>query len=188
MPAGGAPSCCCARRAHLCAPASQSARHGRPAHQSACLLCCLGPCPGWGAVAHAARASGRAIAQQVGSFVGSCVVEVYSKKVSYQSGRPDLNRRPLDPQEVGLAVFTGQRGSGGPALGAPTCRSFGQMHSVWSQSGPKRSPGGLQWTRGFVAARLAVVTVLGTSRPVASGTRRRDAGGKSGLGPALIRK
>ena len=146
------------------------------------------PMPWLGAVTRAARASGRAIAQQVGSFVGSCVVKIYSKKVDYQLGRPDLNRRPLDPQEVGLAVFTGQRGSGGPALGAPTCRSFGQMHSVWSQSGPKRSPGGLQWTRGFVAARLAVVTVLGTSRPVASGTRRRDAGGKSGLGPALIRK
>src|SRR5215471_11064406 len=41
---------------------------------------------------------GRAVAQQVGSFVGSYVVEVYSKKVDYQSGRPDLNRRPLDPQ------------------------------------------------------------------------------------------
>jgi len=46
----------------------------------------------------AARAFGRAVAQQVGSFVGSCVVEVYSKNSIYQSGRPDLNRRPLDPQ------------------------------------------------------------------------------------------
>jgi len=48
--------------------------------------------------ARAARACGGAVAQQVGSFVGSCVVEVYSKKFDYQSGRPDLNRRPLDPQ------------------------------------------------------------------------------------------
>ena len=46
----------------------------------------------------AARAFGRAVAQQVGSFVGSCVMEVYSKKLDYQSGRPDLNQRPLDPQ------------------------------------------------------------------------------------------
>ena len=59
------------------------------------------------------------------------------EKLDYQSGRPDLNRRPLDPQEVGLAVLTGQRGSDSPALGAPTCRLFGHMHSVWSQSGPK---------------------------------------------------
>jgi len=47
----------------------------------------------------AVRACGGAVAQQVGSFVGSCVVDVYSKKADYQSGRPDLNRRPLDPQE-----------------------------------------------------------------------------------------
>jgi hypothetical protein len=46
----------------------------------------------------AVRACGGAVAQQVGSFVGSCVVEVFSKKVDYQLGRPDLNQRPLDPQ------------------------------------------------------------------------------------------
>ena len=51
-----------------------------------------------GAVARAARAFEGAVAQQVGSFVGSCVMEVYSKKLDYQSGRPDLNQRPLDPQ------------------------------------------------------------------------------------------
>src|SRR5499427_5248004 len=33
-----------------------------------------------------------------GSFVGSGGIERYSKKSDYQSGRPDLNRRPLDPQ------------------------------------------------------------------------------------------
>jgi hypothetical protein len=38
--------------------------------------------------------------------------------------------------------LTGQWGSDGPALGAPTCWLFGQVHSVWSQNGPKRSPGG----------------------------------------------
>ena len=31
-------------------------------------------------------------------FVGFDGAEVYSKKCYYQSGRPDLNRRPLDPQ------------------------------------------------------------------------------------------
>src|SRR5262252_1106911 len=46
----------------------------------------------------AARACGEAAAQQVGSFVGSCAMEVYSKNSIYQSGRPDLNRRPLDPR------------------------------------------------------------------------------------------
>jgi len=40
----------------------------------------------------------RAILQTNGSFVGSCVVYIYSKNLNYQSGRPDLNRRPLDSQ------------------------------------------------------------------------------------------
>ena len=73
-----------------------------PLDWSACLLCCLGTCSG-GAPWHA-RGAGlwKAIAQQVGSFVGSCVVEMYSKKLGYQSGRPDLNRRPLDPQSSAL--------------------------------------------------------------------------------------
>jgi hypothetical protein len=61
-----------------------------------------------------------------------------------QSGRLYLNRRPLDPQDMGLAVLTGKWGSDGPALGAPTC-----WLCVWSQSGPKRSPGALQRTRGL---------------------------------------
>src|SRR5215831_13901271 len=46
----------------------------------------------------AVRACGGAVAQQVGSFAGSWVVEVCSKKVDYQLGRPDLSRRTLDPQ------------------------------------------------------------------------------------------
>jgi hypothetical protein len=69
-----------------------------PLAWSACRLCCLGTCPGGRRGTRAVRACGGAVAQQVGSFVGSCVVEVYSKKSDYQSGRPDLNRRPLDPQ------------------------------------------------------------------------------------------
>ena len=35
--------------------------------------------------------------------------KTYLKKLNYQSGRPDLNRRPLDPQEVGLGVFNWSR-------------------------------------------------------------------------------
>jgi hypothetical protein len=63
---------------------------------------------------------------------------VLLRQVSDQSGRPDLNRRPLDPQKVGLAVLTGQSGSSGPALGAPTCRLFMRVHTVWSQSAPPK--------------------------------------------------
>ena len=40
----------------------------------------------------------RAIVQQDGPFVGSRGVKIFLKKLVYQSGRPDLNRRPLDPQ------------------------------------------------------------------------------------------
>jgi hypothetical protein len=36
--------------------------------------------------------------KEIGSPAGSLEVEIHSKKLSYQSGRPDLNRRPLDPQ------------------------------------------------------------------------------------------
>ena len=41
------------------------------------------------------RASGRAISQANGSLADSGEVELYSIKLGYQSGRPDLNRRPL---------------------------------------------------------------------------------------------
>jgi hypothetical protein len=53
-----------------------------------------------------------------------------------------LHATPLDPQEVGLAILTGQRGRGGPSLGAPTRELSGRVHSVWSQGGPKRSSAG----------------------------------------------
>jgi hypothetical protein len=42
----------------------------------------------------------------------------------------------LDPQDMGLAVLTGQWGSDGPLLGAPTCWLSGQMHSVWPKVVP----------------------------------------------------
>jgi hypothetical protein len=48
-----------------------------------------------------------------------------------------LNRRPLDPQEVGLGVFTGKDGSKGDAPGVMTCGLFSRVHTVWSQTGPK---------------------------------------------------
>src|SRR5215469_6200703 len=60
-------------------------------------------------------------------------------KVSLATDTARERTKTLDPQGMGLAVLTGQWGSDGPALGAPTCRLFGQVHSVWSQSGPKRS-------------------------------------------------
>jgi Asp-tRNA(Asn)/Glu-tRNA(Gln) amidotransferase A subunit family amidase len=41
----------------------------------------------------------------------SCEAQAYSKKLNYQSGRPDLNRRPLAPQNGGVGVFAVQRRS-----------------------------------------------------------------------------
>ena len=58
------------------------------------------------------------------------------KRSKNQSGRPDLNRRPLDPQEVGFGVCPGQSCYAGGALGVPTCGLFSRVHTVWSQSGP----------------------------------------------------
>jgi hypothetical protein len=42
---------------------------------------------------------------------------------------------------MGLGIYPGQQCCGRPALGVPTCRLSGHVHSVWSQSGPKRLPG-----------------------------------------------
>jgi len=44
---------------------------------------------------------------------------------------------PLDPQDVGLGVFTGQDGFQGDEPGVVTCELFGRVHTVWSQTGPK---------------------------------------------------
>jgi hypothetical protein len=52
-------------------------------------------------------------------------------------GYPDWNRRPLDPQDCGLAVIAGQSSDSGEAVGVPTCGLSGRMHYVWSPSGPQ---------------------------------------------------
>src|SRR5262249_36238804 len=53
-----------------------------------------------------ARAFGRAVAPHVGCLGGFCAVEVYSHNSIYQSGPPDLNRRPLDPQSCSVRRWT----------------------------------------------------------------------------------
>ena len=65
-----------------------------------------------------------------------CGVSSFEKTL-YQSGRPDLNRRPLDPQDMAVGIQPGQCRLREDALGAATCGLSGWMHSVWSQSGPK---------------------------------------------------
>ena len=55
----------------------------------------------------------------------------------FLSGRPDLNRRPLDPQDMALAVLPGQRAFRSQAPGVVTCGLSGRAQDVWSQSGPK---------------------------------------------------
>src|SRR5215470_4917792 len=85
----------------------------------------------------AARACGGAVAQQVGSFAGSYVVEVYSKKVGYQSGRPDLNRRPLDPQSrsvrrwAWLSVAPWALDQARPSPGVAGCRLMSACVGSW---------------------------------------------------------
>jgi hypothetical protein len=85
--------------------------------------------------------------------------QLVHKAFEKPSGRPDLNRRPLDPQDMGLAVLTGHWGSDGPALGALTCWLSAQMHSVWSQNGPKLPYGepAVPSRCEFLAARSFVV-------------------------------
>jgi hypothetical protein len=57
--------------------------------------------------------------------------------LSPASGRPDLNRRPLDPQDIAVGVLPGQCRRRGDTPGSPTCALSARMQSVWSQSGPK---------------------------------------------------
>jgi hypothetical protein len=59
------------------------------------------------------------------------------------SGRRDLNPRPLDPQDGGLAVLAGQPGPAGGAVGEPTCSLSTRMHVVWSPAGPQELRSGL---------------------------------------------
>ena len=65
--------------------------------------------------------------------------EIFSKKIGYQSGRSDLNRRPLDPQDRGVGVFAAQRRSACRTRRAVTCGLFGRTYTVWSPSGPQWS-------------------------------------------------
>jgi len=47
-----------------------------------------------------------------------------------------MNRRPLDPRDIALALLPGQQGFRHQVLGGATCGSSGRVHGVWSQSGP----------------------------------------------------
>jgi hypothetical protein len=49
----------------------------------------------------------------------------------HQSGRQDLNLRPLDPQDMALGVSPGKRGLVSDALGVATCGLFGRAHSLF---------------------------------------------------------
>jgi hypothetical protein len=53
------------------------------------------------------------------------------------SGRPDLNRRPLDPQDVGSGVIPAQSAFSVRALCSLTCGLFSVWHGVWSPDGPR---------------------------------------------------
>jgi len=50
---------------------------------------------------------------------------------------------PLDPQDVGLGVCSGQLSNDGEVLGDPTCGLSGRMHDVWCPRGPQE-PGCFQ--------------------------------------------
>ena len=123
--------------------------------------------------ARAARACGGAVAQQVGSFVGSCVVEVYSKKFDYQSGRPDLNRRPLDPQSrsgrrwAWLSVAPWALDQSRQSPGVAGCRLKSAHVGSWNGS--------------LGAAKRALVECLSRVRTsVCTGTRALKAGRSRG--------
>ncbi len=60
------------------------------------------------------------------------------KNTSDQSGRRDLNPRPLDPQDGGVGIFAAQPGRGGIARCSITCGLSGRARSVWSPNGPQR--------------------------------------------------
>ena len=60
-----------------------------------------------------------------------------ASQASYQSGRRDLNPRPLNPQNGGVGVFPGQEGFRGRLESSATWSLFTLVHGVWSQIGPK---------------------------------------------------
>jgi hypothetical protein len=53
----------------------------------------------------------------------------------YWSGRQDLNLRPLDPQDVGVDIFTGQTGCRRRVPERSTCGMFAPVQDVWSPTG-----------------------------------------------------
>jgi hypothetical protein len=53
------------------------------------------------------------------------------------SGRPDLNRRPLDPQNGGVGVLAAQSRPACRTRRAATCGLFSRMCAVWSPRGPQ---------------------------------------------------
>jgi hypothetical protein len=73
----------------------------------------------------------------LGEFRSQLGLQVFEKP----SGRPDLNRRPLDPQNGGVGVFAAQRRSACRIRRVATCGLFGRMDAVWSPSGPQRNRG-----------------------------------------------
>jgi hypothetical protein len=78
---------------------------------------------------------GRSGGNDHGRFRSHFGVQVFEKP----SGRPDLNRRPLDPQNGGAGGFAAQRRSACRTRQVVTCGLFGRMYAVWSPSGPHRS-------------------------------------------------
>jgi hypothetical protein len=66
-------------------------------------------------------------------------------QTSYQSGRRDLNPRPLDPQGRGRILICRSKPVPRTADGLGTCTLFALVMRVWSQIGPKiRSVRGLR--------------------------------------------
>src|SRR5215471_6880036 len=61
----------------------------------------------------------------------------FPRRSENPSGRPDLNRRPLDPQDGGLAGIPAQSVIFVHAYRLPTCGLFSALHGVWSPSGPQ---------------------------------------------------
>jgi hypothetical protein len=59
------------------------------------------------------------------------------KRSKNQSGRPDLNRRPLDPQDGGSGGIAAQSVFFVYSLRSLTCSLFSMWHSVWSPDGPQ---------------------------------------------------
>jgi hypothetical protein len=60
-----------------------------------------------------------------------------TKIIKEPSGRQDLNLRPLDPQDVGVGIFTSQTGCKDRVPKGPTCVLFASAQDVWSQMVPR---------------------------------------------------